>query len=252
MRRIPFALAAIAAIVVLGMFVVPAASAKTTCAGGVFTGVNISGGLVVTGDCVYNASTISGGVTVTSTGGLELENNSSVSGGIKVLAGGELDAGHTLSSNTTTGTHSTISGGINSLGKDVDLDGTTVTGTTTLVGEGANFVPQICGSTLDSVNVSQVSGTFTQMHIGDPGEPFQAGVVADCPANTINGSLTLTDSTNVEIEGNTISGSVAIKDSTLVELAGNTIQGSASCTNVTPATDGDHTANTVGGSNNCP
>src|SRR5436189_1527247 len=143
MRRVTLLAAAMAAAVAVVIVFAPIASAKTTCAGGIFVGVNISGGLIVTGDCIYDSSTISGGVTVTSTGGFEIE-NSSVSGGIVVQPGGELDVDHVLSGSATTGNHSSISGGINSQGKDVDIFGATVTGGTTLVGEGVNFVPQIC------------------------------------------------------------------------------------------------------------
>jgi hypothetical protein len=256
MRKILPAAGALAAAAVIAGLGASSALAKTTCTGGTFTGVNISGGLVVTGDCIYNNSTITGGVTITSTGGMELE-NSSVSGGISVAAadsngaGGELDVGHRLTSNIATG-NPTISGGIDFRGVDIDLINATITGGTKLNGQGPNFVPQVCGSSLASLDVSNVTGTFTEMHIGDPGEVFQAGTPADCPANTLSGSLTLKNSTNVEIEGNTIGGSVQISDSTVVELAGNTIKGSAQCANVTAGTDGDHTPNAVGGSNNCP
>jgi hypothetical protein len=64
--------------------------------------------------------------------------------------------------------------------------------------------------------------------------------------------VTVTNLHNVESESNLVGGSVTISDSTLVELAGNTIKGSAHCSNVTTATDGDAAPNTVQGSNNCP
>ena len=67
-----------------------------------------------------------------------------------------------------------------------------------------------------------------------------------------NRSITVKNSNLVEIEANVVGGSISIADSTLVEVAGNTVKGSIKCTNVTPFTDGDHTPNTVGGSNNCP
>lgn len=100
--------------------------------------------------------------------------------------------------------------------------------------------------------MSGVTGTFIPVLIGDPGEVVQAGPVPDCPGNTFTGSLTVTNSNNVEIESNMVGGSVTISDSTLVQLAGNTIKGSAQCTNVTSAMDGDAAPNTVQGSNNCP
>jgi hypothetical protein len=251
MRRIISLVAAAAVAGAVSVTVASAASAAATCSGGVFTGVNVSGGLVVTGACIYHDSTISGGVTVTSTGGFEIE-NSSVSGGVVVQAGGEFDVDHTLSSDVTTGNHSSISGGIKFAGKDLDLVGATVTGGTTISGQGPGFVPTICDSTLASLTVTGVTGTFIPMPIGDPGEVIQAGPVPDCPGNTLTGSLTVTNSHNVEIESNLVGGSVTISGSTLVELAANTIKGSAQCTNVTSATDGDAAPNTVQGSNNCP
>jgi hypothetical protein len=251
MLRIPFAVLTLVILAVVAASTAPTASARTTCAGGVVTGVTISGGLTVTGDCIYNDSTISGGITVTGTGGLELE-NSYVSGGITVQPGGELDAGHVLNSPTATGNPNTISGGINFNGVDIDLFNATVTGGTRITGQGANYVPQICGSSLASLVVRNVSGTFTAVHIGDPGEPFEGGTPTDCPGNTFSGSITLEDSNNVEIESNFVGGSISISDSTLIEVAGNTVQGSIHCDNVTSATDGDHTPNTVGGSNDCP
>jgi hypothetical protein len=251
MRRI---LLAVPAAVIVAAFVMigPAASAATTCSGGVFTGVNVSGGLVVTGRCIYHDSTISGGVTVTSTGGFEIE-NSSVSGGITVQPGGELDVDHVLSGFASTGNHSSISGGIKfTNGVDLDIYGATITGGTTISGPISGGVPFICGSTLDSLTESNVTGTFTHALIGDPGEAVQGGPVPDCPGNTFTSSVTVTNSHNLEMESNVVGGSVTISDSTAVELAGNTIKGSAHCTNITTATDGDATPNTVQGSNNCP
>jgi hypothetical protein len=88
--------------------------------------------------------------------------------------------------------------------------------------------------------------------VGDPNEFFfTAGPHSDCPRNTIDGSVFVTNSQNLEIEGNSISGSVHVSNST-VELAGNTIEGSAKCQNVTVFSDGDHTPNTFGGHSNCP
>jgi hypothetical protein len=259
MRYLALFVATVAVAIATAATLASSALAKTTCAGGVFTGVNISGGLIVAGDCVFNDSTITGGVTVTSTGGFEIE-NSSVSGGIVVEPGGELDVDHVLNSDMTTGNHSSISGGITTSDAfDVDIYGATVTGTTTLVGGGAVGSPQICGSTLASLNLSELRPTLFAVHVGDPGEPFAVGSVPDCPANTLTGSLTVTDSSRIEIESNTIGGSVTIKGhdpvtngSMHIELAGNDIKGSASCSNVTPITDGDHPPNAVGGSNNCP
>jgi hypothetical protein len=174
-----------------------------------------------------------------------------VSGGVTVQSGGEFDVDHTLSSGLTTGNHSSVSGGIKFAGIDMDLIGATVTGGTTISSQGSGAIPTVCGSTLDSLTVSGITGTFAAMPIGDPGEVLEAGPVPDCPGNTLTSSLTITNSHNVEIESNFIGGSVHISNSTQIELAGNTIKGSAQCTNVTTATDGDAAPNTVGGSNNC-
>ncbi len=229
------------AAVIVAAFVTfgPAASAATTCSGGVFTGVNISGGLVVTGNCTYNDSTISGGVTITSSGHLTTH-SSGISGGVVVQPSGEFDG--------LSGT--SVSGGLKlTAAFDLDIIGATITGGTTISGPFSPGpfgpgVPFVCGSTLDSVTMSGVTGTFTFVPFGDP----ESG----CAGNRLTGSLTVTNTHNIEIESNVIGGSVTISDSTAVELAGNTIKGSAQCTNITTFTDGDATPNTVQGSTNCP
>jgi hypothetical protein len=238
------------AVAIIAATAASSAAATTTCAGGVFTGVAISGGLIVSGDCVYVNSAISGGVQVTATGGLELE-NSTVSGGIVVSPGGELDAGHSLSSSVATGMPNSISGGITFNGKDIDLINASVSGATKITGQGPGFVVQVCGSTLDSLELTGVTGSFTEVHVGDPGEPFEAGTPADCPGNIVSGSITVKNSNLVEIEGNIVSGSISIFDSTLIEVAGNIVSGGINCSNVTPYSDGDHTPN-IGGPNTCP
>jgi hypothetical protein len=212
----------------------------------VFNGAAISDGLIVSGDCVYLNSAISGGVQVTSTGGLELE-NSSVSGGIVVSPGGELDVGHGLSNFMATGLPNSISGGITFNGFDIDLINATVSGPTKINGPTSGGIPLVCGSTLDSLELTGVSGAF----LGDPGEPLEGGTPADCPGNIVSGGITVKNSNLVEIEGNVVSGGISVSDSTLIEVAGNIVSGGISCTNVTPYVDGDHTPN-IGGPNTCP
>jgi hypothetical protein len=212
-------------------------------------GSTISGGLLVNGPCVLDHVSVSGGVLVTSTGGLELE-NSSVSGGITVQQGGELDAGHVLDSATATFNPNSISGGIKyTNGFDLDLDGATISGGVSINGSGNE--PTICKSSLGSDLRLSNFASGAPFWIGDPGEPIFASVPADCPGNTIGGSLYVTNSQLVEIEANLIKGSVFLTSSS-VDFEGNTVQGSASCTSDTPFADDVPAPNTVHGSSNCP
>jgi len=232
-----------------------AAGQQHTCPPAPAPGSSVNGGLLVTGPCTLSNVTVNGGATVTSTGHLELENNSTVHGGVTVQPGGELDLGHTIGSNTDTFTPNTIDGGIDSTkASDIDLDNATVNGSVDITGpNGSSSSLFICGSTLHgSVTITGINGNFGPSEIGDPGEPSQTGPVADCPANSFDGGLTVTGSRLIEIESNTIHGSVSINSTMLYELAGNTITGSASCTGSTTFTDGDHTANNVNGSDTCP
>ena len=238
-RRFRALLAASMMALLLGVLVLPAsvgaASASTTCPPPPPPGSTVDGGLLVTGPCTLVNVTVNGGVTVTATGRLELE-RSTINGGITVQPGGELDSGHTISSDVATGLPSTIHGGITiTIGQDVDLFNADVDGKVVVNGITPAFTPTFCGShfhgQVELLNLTSLT------RFGDPGEAFEAGTPTDCPANTLDGSLFVTNSRTVEIEGNHIAGSVHITDST-VEFAGNTF-GSAHCTNVTPFTDGD-------------
>jgi hypothetical protein len=248
MLRIPFGLVALMSAAIIAATAASAAAAATTCTGGVFNGVAISGGLIVTGDCVYLNSAISGGVEVTSTGGLELE-NSAVSGGIVVSPGGELDVGHGLGTQIATGLPNSISGGITfNSGRDIDLINATVSGPTKIIGPTPpGVIPLVCGSTLDSVELTGVSNAL----VGDPGEPVEGGTPADCPGNIVSGGINVTNSSRVEIESNLVSGGISVSNSTLIEVAGNVVSGGITCSNVTASSDGDHTPN-IGGPNSCP
>jgi hypothetical protein len=233
-------------------------AAQNTCPPDPASFSNLDGGLVVTGPCHLINVTVNGGVTITPTGRLELE-NSTVNGGIDIQAGGELDAGHMLTSTVSTYLPNTINGGINATApSNIDLNNATVNGKTSVNGGptgGATgaFAFGFCGSTFEgSVTWNNVvSSVVFPSRIGDPGEAFQLGPHLDCPGNTIDGSLFVSNTVAAEFEGNQIMGSVHISNST-VELAGNTIEGSAHCSNVIVYTDADHTPNTTGGSNNCP
>jgi hypothetical protein len=238
MRRVILAaaLAAVTALLVTGNGL---AGGKNTCPVAIPAGSTVNGGLVVTGDCVLTNVTVHGGVLITSTGGLELE-NSSVDGGINVQAGGELDSGHTLSSGTDTFNPSTINGGVQALGpmKDLDLDNASINGNVSISGNAPGFAPYICGSSINgSVSISNVVDTpGFHANIGDPGEVVQSGPVRDCPGNTIHGSVSVSNVQFLEIEGNTITGSVFI-DSSTVDVRGNTIGGNVQCTGATAFTD---------------
>lgn len=215
-------------------------------------GSTVSGGLLVNGSCLLDHVNASGGVLVTSTGKLELENNSSVSGGITVQSGGELDAGHVMNSGTATFTPNMISGGIKyTNGYDLDLNGATVTGKVTI--DGTDNAPSICQSTFGSdlvvQNVTEPYG-FT---IGDPTDlPAFGGY--SCPGNTIQGSLYVTnDTTPVEVEGNSVGGSVYLTNVNTLEFAGNTVKGSAKCSGDIYVTDGSLDGpNNVHGGSTCP
>lgn len=195
-------------------------------------GSTIDGGLLVTGPCTLVDVTVNGGATVTSTGHLELE-RSTVNGGVTVEPGGELDSGHTIFSAFATGLPSTINGGIDVTNAiDIDLINADIHGKVSINGAGA--FPNLCGTHFHGkVELTNVTSSF---RFGDPGEVIQFGTPPDCPGNTVDGSLFVSNS-RLEIEGNTISGSVHISDST-VEFAGNTFS-KAHCKNVTPMTDGD-------------
>ena len=226
------------------------AAAKTVCPVDPLPGSTISGGLVVTGgDCHLVHVTVTGGITVTSTGSLEIENDSYISGGIVVQTGGELDVGHDLRGNTPSGSlPSTITGGVKFNGKDLDLYRATISGGVLIDGAGPFFFPSVCGSTISGgLAVQNVS---TGAFIGDPGEGFPA----NCPGNVINTSVKVLNSTGVvEIESNQISGSVTITNSRY-ELRDNSIGGSATCTGSTPnlveGGEASPPGNTYGGSNN--
>lgn len=210
-------------------------------------GITIFGGLEVDGKCVLNNVTIRGGVVIDPAGQLELE-NSVVFNGI-VDNGGELDLGHTLLSNTTTGNPNTVHGGIIINGAlDFDIENTTLDGGLNVVGT-INFFPSMCGTTVNGdVNIHGTT-ILGSIFIGDPEGGF-------CPGNTINGSVLMSNNTGlIEIEGNTISGSATFVNNNNVEFDGNTVGGSAVCvssTNQTPS-GADPFGNTVKGLiNSCP
>jgi hypothetical protein len=246
MRKIRLFVVAMVAGVGITALSVPAAGAKTFCPVSPAPGSNISGGLVVNGDCILDNVTVSGGILVTSSSKLEIENDSFISGGIVVQSGAELDVGHTFFSNVPTGSaRSTISGGIKASNPlDVDVYNAGVTGGILVDGVVAGL-PTICGSTISGGLTLKNIGTGA--FIGDP----NTGLPAACPGNFIDTSVYVIDSPAlVQIERNTISGSVNLQNST-VEVGGNTIGGSLKCIN-TVFTIGEEGPNTVFGSTTCP
>jgi len=208
-------------------------------------GSTVNGGLIVTGTCILNYVTVKGGIMVTTSGRLELE-NSYVTGGIEIDSGGELDSGHTLGSNFPTNNPSSIKGGIKFHGRDLDLYNATISGEVLVDGNGPGGEPAICGSNLSGgVTVKNIT---TEAFVGDPGEFLPSG----CAGNLIEGSVHVIDSPGlVEIESNTLTGSVILENSTIV-LAGNTIGGSVQCRNVAFLNFVDATPNTVRGAVQCP
>ena len=218
-----------------------AAPGKNTCPANPAPGSRVNGGLVVTGSCLLDGVTVNGGAIVTSSGHLELEDSSIIHGGVTVQGGGELDLGHAMNSSTPTFTPNTIDGGLTDLGGfDLDLNNATIHGAVDI--ESLAQAPTICKSSFDgSVTINNVVATLGALEpglVGDPGEPAISLSGQDCPANTFHGSLFVSNSTNIEIEGNTINGSVFISNST-IGFSGNKITGSTHCQNVVTAVDSD-------------
>jgi hypothetical protein len=213
----------------------------------------VRGGLEVNGACILDRVTVNGGVVVDPGGDLEVE-SSTVTGGIVVSQCGELDidlADHAV----PTGTTSTINGDIviqASAGctspafSDVDIWTARINGQVSVTG---NYLggPTICGNEItDNVTVDHVTAGH-RFWIGDPDGPF------GCPGNTIGGTLSVSNSSALEVESNSVAGSVLLSGSTL-ELNENTIGGSLICSNGTvimPGEDSDPSGNTVHGASTC-
>ncbi len=191
-------------------------------------GSTVKGGLEVDGTCTLINVTVNGGITVDVTGHLSFQGGS-VNGGITVN-GGELDVNATTNgSGAPTGTTATINGGINfNAGTglpfaDADIRTATINGGIDFTGALPFSAPAFCGNDISgAVNFHDISSPY-QITFGDP----RLG----CQANTIHGSLFLTNVTfQPEVEGNTITGSVFV-NATSTELAGNTIGGNVNCSN---------------------
>ena len=217
----------------------------------------VTGGLLVDDLCTLTNVTIKGGVTVTrdasttDTPLFELRSGR-VTGGITVNRG-ILNLGYNRFTNELTHGPVTINGGITMNGGfdwPSQCDGDPSCFST----------PGICGSQI-SGNVTIRDDNTEMVFIADPGEPAFAN--GECEANTIHGSVFLTNSNFVnkinfeptEIEGNTVTGSINLDHST-AEVYGNTVGGSLLCTNGSvihpaPAGDPSGTTNTVTGTNTC-
>jgi hypothetical protein len=254
MRRYRAVGAAFAAMAVI-VAVFPSASgaaAKTVCRSGGASNTTFNGGLEVTGDnyCLLTNVTVNGGVTIDSGADIELD-ASIVNGGITVTPGGEIEV-NPGSVFGGTPTVSTINGGI-VLTNPVDWDIETahiIGGVTFNGGPSPGNEPTFCGNTVvGSVSMRNVrTARGAETWFGDPVDEF-----FECRGNTISGSLSITNSSFLELEANTVGGSVSLSSSTL-ELNGNTIGGRLSCSNgtvIVPGQPGDPSGNTVGGSNTC-
>jgi hypothetical protein len=246
------------------------AAKKNACPSGgtPAAGSKVKGGLEVDGICILDNVTVNGGVVVDATGHLQVFDHSTVNGGITVKPAGELDVNATTPEvGAPTGTTATINGGIRIDGgtvggADVDIWTARINGGLDLTGNfplgfpspGIHNRPIICGNTIHgSVRFHDVN-TYGSLWFGDPEAVFFG---FPCTGNTVDGSLTISNSKSTvarqEYESNTIKGSVSISNSTL-ELNGNTIGGSLSCSNGTvilAGEAGDPVGNTVGGSNTC-
>jgi hypothetical protein len=220
-------------------------------------GSTVDGGLEVDGTCVLDNVTVNGGITVDATGHLQLT-TSTVNGGIVVLPCGELDINATTNgSGTPTGTSATINGGIVITAgtvcpigsfSDADIRTALIDGGLSVTGTFPTAFPLICSNEIrGGVTLNDISTPFG-FFLGDPDAP-----PFGCPGNIIHGTLSVSNSTNLEVESNIIGGSVLLSGSVL-ELNGNTINGSLRCTNGTvilPGEPGDPSGNTVHGSNKC-
>jgi len=279
------ALLAVGAALVGAAFVAPTAhAAGLVCPrdGEPFAGSTITGGVEVSGGrCRLDNVTVYGGIIVDPTPESAGFNDnfarvgfeSTVYGGISVGHGSRLGVGIVYATGeVNTGTR--IYGGITAneaFGLDIEF--ATVRGGVTLNGledfsflcgspeDGCYQNTSMCGDNIvGDVHISTPPGA-DQNFLGDPGEQFWTN--ANCDANTINGSVFLTNSNFInpfdgeasEIEGDLVTGSVHIDHST-GEVYGNTIGGSLLCTNgsvIQPPAEGDPSGstNTVRGANTC-
>jgi hypothetical protein len=232
------------------------AAAQTVCPPGGASHTTYHGGLLVTGHnyCLLDHVTVHGGVTVAAGSDVDLE-NTTVTGGVHVRPGGEIEVGISLFSGVRS--PSTVRGGIR-LHRPVDWDietahiygGVRINGLRR-VPQAPVQAPTFCGNTVyGGMSVRGVSARPVTW-IGDPGETI-AGELT-CLRNHIHGSLRISHSHTVIVEGNHTSGSVLLNASR-VELNGNTIGGSLHCsggTTIVPGEAGDPHGNTVRGANTC-
>jgi hypothetical protein len=258
MRKYLAAAVAVAAVSATITLFVPGALAatQTVCPPGGVSNTTINGGLLVTEGnyCVLAHDTIRGGITILGNGGdIELD-NSTVYGGIDVTPGGEIEVnpGSVFFGTPTT---STVFGGITlNHPNDWDIETATIYNGVTFTGALAFpfSQPTFCGNTVVG-NVGMNNVTAPATYFGDPAVDDQDEFF-DCGGNTITGSLSISNSSNLEVEANTIGGSAFLNASDL-QFNANTISGSLLCSNGTTiasgSDQGDPTGNTVRGANTC-
>jgi hypothetical protein len=250
---------AVSTMLVLGMIAaVPPAelSAATHCPSGGIppSGSTVNGGLEVDGTCTLDNVTVNGGITVDATGHLQLTRGT-VNGGIVVLPCGEIDVNaRTNGSGIPTGTTATINGGITiNAGtvcaplsfSDADIRNALIDGGLSVTGAFLIALPLICENEIrGGVTLNDVSTPFG-FALGDPdAAPFP------CLGNTIHGTVSVSNSTDLKVKSNTVGGSVLLSGSILLELRNNAINGSLRCTNGTVIVS--NSGNTVHGANHCP
>jgi hypothetical protein len=253
------------ALILVGMMIIAVPSAalaasKCPSGGTPAPGSTVNGGIDVDGTCVLDNVTVNGGITVDATGHLEFITGT-VNGGIVVLPCGEVDVNATTNgSGTPTGTTATINGGLLINGitatticplfslPDADIRTALIDGGLSVTGMFPRASPLICENDIrGGVTLTDVSTPF-RFFLGDDDNDAPIR----CLGNVIHGTVSVSNSTNLEVEFNAIGGSVLLSGS-ILELEGNTIQGSLRCTDGTvllPADSGS--PNTIHGANHCP
>lgn len=214
------------------------ASTTTRCpSGGVpAPGSTINGALEIDGDCTVNDVTVNGPVILDSKSGLGLE-NSTVNGNLTVNHGAELDVNQALHGGPPSGS-GTINGTVNLYDPiDFDIFGETITNGFNVHKDNGLKGPGVCASNISGGLLVTDAHAVGAINIGDPEDP-PAFYGEPCAPNIINGGLTFNNVDPGVIEGNTINGPVTLTNST-TQFNGNTINGTVTCDNGTVITPGE-------------